>query len=58
MNWEKKQKGEVILNAKTDIDVVGNIMIGGVIGVVSDFASGTAYEYKPKVQMLLDCKDE
>tara|TARA_B100001094_G_C18081831_1_gene745615 strand:+ start:879 stop:1049 length:171 start_codon:yes stop_codon:yes gene_type:complete len=54
----KKTKGEVILNAKTDIDVVGNIMIGGVIGVVSDFASGTAYGYKPKVQMLLDCKDE
>lgn len=47
-----------MLNAKTDIDVFGNIMIGGVIGVVSDFASGAAYEYKPKVQILLDCKDE
>ncbi len=54
---ENKIFGEAIISSNTDLDVAGNIVIGGVIGVVTDFISGNAYEYQPKVQLLLDCKN-
>lgn len=52
---DNKVFGEAIISSNTDLDVAGNIVIGGVIGVVTDFISGNAYEYQPKVQLLLDC---
>ena len=53
---DNKVFGEAVISSSTDIDVTGNILIGGVIGVVTDFVSGNAYEYQPKIQLLLDCK--
>jgi len=47
--------GEAVISSNTDLDVTGNILIGGVIGVITDFVSGNAYEYQPKIQLLLDC---
>ncbi len=53
---DNKVFGEAVISSSTDIDVTGNILIGGVIGVVTDFVSGNAYEYQPKIQLLLDCE--
>ena len=53
---DNKVFGEAVISSSTDVDVTGNILIGGVIGVVTDFVSGNAYEYQPKIQLLLDCK--
>ena len=53
---DNKVFGEAVISSNTDLDVTGNILIGGVIGVVTDFVSGNAYEYQPKIQLLLDCK--
>ena len=53
---DDKVFGEAIITSNTDLDVTGNILIGGIIGVVTDFISGNAYEYQPKIQLLLDCK--
>ena len=54
---EDKVFGEAIIKSATDFDVAGNIFIGGIIGLATDFVSGNAYEYQPKIQLLLDCKD-
>ena len=53
---DNKVFGQAVISSNTDLDVTGNILIGGVIGVVTDFVSGNAYEYQPKIQLLLDCK--
>ena len=49
--------GEAVISSSTDLDVTGNILIGGIIGVATDFVSGNAYEYQQKIQLLLDCKN-
>jgi len=49
--------GEAVISSNTDLDVAGNILIGGIIGVATDFVSGSAYEYQQKIQLLLDCKN-
>ena len=49
--------GEAVISSNTDLDVAGNILIGGIIGVATDFVSGSAYEYQQNIQLLLDCKN-
>ena len=48
--------GEAIIKSSFDLDSAGNIFFGGIIGLATDFVSGKAYEYQPKIQLLLDCK--
>ena len=49
--------GEAIIKSSFDLDSAGNIFFGGIVGLATDFVSGKAYEYQPKIQLLLDCKD-
>ena len=49
--------GEAVISSNTDLDVAGIILIGGIIGVATDFVSGSAYEYQQNIQLLLDCKN-
>ena len=54
---EDKVFGEAIIKSSFDLDAAGNVFFGGIVGLATDFASGKAYEYQPKIQLLLDCKN-
>ena len=54
---EDKVFGEAIIKSSIDLDAAGNVFFGGIVGLATDFVSGKAYEYQPKIQLLLDCKN-
>ena len=49
--------GEAIIKSSFDVDSSGNLFFGGIVGLATDFVTGSAYKYQPKIQLLLDCKN-
>jgi len=49
LSFEKEgyEKVEIALKRGTDAWIVGNIIFGGVIGLIVDFSNGAAYELSP-----------
>jgi hypothetical protein len=44
------------LESKADEKVLGNILVGGIIGAVVDIGSGAAFDYPSTVRVLIDCE--
>lgn len=59
VNCEKEnyQNGQMIASQGFEPMTLGNILIGGVVGVVVDAASGAAFDYPPTVSVLLTPSD-
>ena len=54
---ENYQNGQMMVSQGFEPMTLGNILIGGVVGVVVDAASGAAFDYPPTVSILLTPSD-
>jgi len=54
---ENKSSGKSGLESKADEKILGNILVGGIIGAVVDLGSGAAFDYPSTVRVLLNCEN-
>ena len=51
----KSKSGRVVLSSTGDEKILGNLVAGGILGVVVDVGTGAAFNYPSRVTVLLDC---
>lgn len=51
-------KSTVILESKSDEKVLGNLVAGGIIGIIVDAGTGAAFNYPSRTTVLLNCHAE
>lgn len=49
------KRARVVLSSKGDEKILGNLVVGGVIGAVVDVGTGAAFNYPSRATVLMDC---
>jgi len=49
------KKATAVLSSSGDGKILGNLIVGGLIGAAADAGSGAAFNYPNRVTVLMDC---